>query len=195
MTTTILTDTPRVFLTDYASYNEGTQFEFGHWVDLTDFSDFDELQDYITDHFAECDEKSPLKCGSSREETMYTDYENFPSFLYSESGMTEDDFDKIIAYGEIKEQFDNSPIGMHNRYCSEANCMDDYIYDNDEDFFEEYFSTKDEAVRAVMYGDYNYSDDHVQFNGYGNLESFGESQAPVIEDDVINFFLENTHLL
>lgn len=36
-------NTPKLFLTDYASYNNGTQFQFGHWVDLTDFSDATEF--------------------------------------------------------------------------------------------------------------------------------------------------------
>lgn len=64
----------RVFLTDWASYNNGTQFEFGHWVDLRDFNDYEELQDYIKDHFAECDEKSPIE-GTTREEYLFSDIE------------------------------------------------------------------------------------------------------------------------
>jgi len=63
---------PRIFLTDYNSYNNGTQFQFGHWVDLTQFSDEKEIRDYINDHFEECDKKSPLS--SPREEIMITDY-------------------------------------------------------------------------------------------------------------------------
>ncbi|MEX5585797.1 hypothetical protein, partial [Pseudomonas lurida] len=31
-----------------------------------------------------------------------------------------------------------------------------------------------EAVRAVFYGDYRYTDDYVKFDGYGNLESASE---------------------
>ena len=48
----------KIFLTDYASYNNGTQFEFGHWVDLDQFDDADELNDYIEDHFEQADKKS-----------------------------------------------------------------------------------------------------------------------------------------
>lgn len=36
------------------------------------------------------------------------------------------------------------------------------------------FQKADDAVRAVCYGDYNYMDDYVRFNVYGNLESFTE---------------------
>ena len=50
----------------------------------------------------------------------------------------------------------------------------DYQY-NDEDFFDTYFGGKPmEAVRAAVYGDYNYTDDYVKFDGYGNLKSVSE---------------------
>lgn len=54
-------------------------------------------------------------------------------------------------------------------------------FNNDEYFFKDFFGDKiDDAVRAVCYGDYNYMDDYVQFNGYGNLES--KSQYEVEEE-------------
>lgn len=91
MSNTTTETAPRIFLTDYASYNNGTQFEFGHWVDLDQFSDADELGEYIREHFEEADKKSPLGYGSIREETMITDYEGFPEDFYSESSMNFDD--------------------------------------------------------------------------------------------------------
>lgn len=42
---------------------------------------------------------------------------------------------------------------------------------NDEEFYEIYFSSKEEVARAVYYGDYRFCDDYVRFNGYGNLET------------------------
>ena len=75
-------DEAKIFLTDYSSYNNGSQFEFGHWVDLSDFDSAEELNEYILNHFKECDEKSPLD--SPREEIMITDFEGFPDAFYSE---------------------------------------------------------------------------------------------------------------
>ena len=44
--------------------------------------------------------------------------------------------------------------------------LDDYQY-NDEDFFNTFFEGRPmEAVRAAVYGDYNYTDDYVKFEGY-----------------------------
>lgn len=61
----------------------------------------------------------------------------------------------------------------------DINCWDgslDYLdfYENDEYFFNDMFQKADDAVRAVCYGDYNYNDDYVRFNAYGNLESFND---------------------
>ena len=49
----------------------------------------------------------------------------------------------------------------------------DYLkyYQNDEEFFDTFFANKPmDAVRAVQYGEYNYCDDYVKFDGYGMLE-------------------------
>jgi len=74
----------RIFLTDYASYNEGSQFEFGHWVHLDKFEDAEDLNAYIAKHFKEADKKSPLGYGSIREEILITDFEGFPAAFYDE---------------------------------------------------------------------------------------------------------------
>jgi hypothetical protein len=93
----------RLFLTDYASYNNGTQFEFGHWVDLENYADANDFCEYIDKHFAEADEKSPLPCGSSREEVMFTDYEGFPRELYSES-MGGSDMEHLFAFLSLSDE-------------------------------------------------------------------------------------------
>lgn len=73
-------------------------------------------------------------------------------------------------------------------------------YDNDEYFFQDFFSGKvDEAVRAICYGDYTYMDDYVRFNAYGNLESKSEFElkdelreyAEEILDRVLELYEEN----
>lgn len=57
-----------------------------------------------------------------------------------------------------------------NNYDSSLDWLD-YQY-NDDEFFEIYFGDKPlEAVRAVCYGEYNYTDEYVKFDSYGNLES------------------------
>ena len=66
-------------------------------------------------------------------------------------------------------------------------------HENDEDFFDIYFSNTIEAVRSVCYGNYNYSDDLVRFDGYGNLESFDrweyEDELKDNIDDIIERLL------
>lgn len=48
--------------------------------------------------------------------------------------------------------------------------------ENDEYFFELFYSGINglEIARAIYYGDYNYNDDYVRIDGYGNLVSYTE---------------------
>ncbi|NQX81273.1 MAG: antirestriction protein ArdA [Flavobacteriaceae bacterium] len=134
----------RIFLTDYASYNDGSQFEFGHWVELDQFDDADELYNYISEHFKKADFKSPLF--SPREEMMITDFEGFPKEFYSECM----NFNNLFEFFEMAENCDYdieiieafSNLGfadisdtekffeeLENRFIGE--------YENDEEFAEE----------------------------------------------------------
>jgi hypothetical protein len=70
------------------------------------------------------------------------------------------------------------------------------VFENDEEFFNMFFEGKAmEAVRAAHYGDYNYMDAYVRFNGYGNLESFGdyelEKDYKDSIDEIIELMIEN----
>lgn len=70
------------------------------------------------------------------------------------------------------------------------------VYENDEDFFETFFEGKTvEAVRATQFGEYNYSDDYVRFNGYGNLDSLNEYQLNEElkdqVDEIVDALIEN----
>lgn len=78
---------------------------------------------------------------------------------------------EIKSYRDFMEEYlkdldDGELLNLYNEYNEY-----DQIYYNDEDFLDEFFSTPTEAVRAVYYGDYKYSDRYVKFNGYGNLDS------------------------
>jgi antirestriction protein len=146
MSTTTTTTEARVFLTDYASYNNGTQFEFGHWVDLNQFGDAEELNDYIRNHFEECDKSSPLdNYDSIREEPMITDYEGFPKAFYSESMS----FENLFEYFERAEQshFDTEVIeafAEHGNYSIED--IDTFFDALEESYSGEFTSDEDFAM-------------------------------------------------
>lgn len=68
-------------------------------------------------------------------------------------------------------------------------------YENDDDFFNTYFNDNViEAVRAVSFGDYNYSDDYVRLDAYGNLESASEyeyySELENYADEIAERYLD-----
>lgn len=132
---------PRIFLTDYASYNAGKQFEYGHWVDLDIFSDHDEFMEYVKKHFKKANKESP---DIFREEIMITDYEDFPSELYDESGSH---IELIFVWMNLEEyekhQFEYS---IWNHGLSSANNFADVClyHDDVEDIFHELYPGTDD---------------------------------------------------
>ncbi len=82
---------PSLYVGTYAKYNEGSIF--GEWIDLTKCGSYDEFMEVC--HKLHADEEDP--------ELMFQDYENFPHPWYSESGIDEEVFDKIIKFSELDE--------------------------------------------------------------------------------------------
>lgn len=82
-------------------------------------------------------------------------------------------------YEEIKDYLLKYPNEIGD-IIAEINSIDsslDFLeyWENDEEFFNTfYYLNPAEAVRSAYYGDYNYCDKYVKFNGYGNLVSFND---------------------
>ena len=84
---------------------------------------------------------------------------------------------------------------------TEINSIDNSLeyleyWNNDDDFFNTFFSNNPtEAVRSAYYGNYNYCDEYVRFNGYGNLESFNkwqlEREYKGYIDDIVKSLIEH----
>lgn len=65
------------------------------------------------------------------------------------------------------------------------------FWENDEEFFNTFFDNPMEAIRATYYGNYNYNDDYVKFNGYGNIDSYSEYERIEEIKDSIDDIVEN----
>lgn len=83
-------------------------------------------------------------------------------------------YEDLIEY--LKEHTDT----LCDMVCS-CNGYDDsledlYWWNNDSEFYETMFSDKEEVARATYYGgnSYNFTDEYVRLNVYGNLESCSE---------------------
>ena len=109
----------RVFITDWASYNDGSQFEFGKWWDLEDFSDYEEFSDTVTEYFKEADEKSPLYF-TTREEIFFSDHED------NANGFLTEDFSSAKKYFELKELDEHDLISQ--LIAEESNCEAERVY-------------------------------------------------------------------
>ena len=103
-------------------------------------------------------------------------------------------------YEEIKDYLLNH-VDEIGDIIIEINSIDsslDFLeyFDNDEEFFNTYFyNNPTEAVRSAYYGDYNYCDKYVRFNGYGNLESFNdydlEKESKEYINEIVNALLKH----
>ena len=71
-------------------------------------------------------------------------------------------------------------------------CLD-YLdfWENDEEFFNTFFENPMDAIRATYYGNYNYNDDYVKFNGYGNIDSYSEYERIEEIKDNIDDIVDN----
>lgn len=81
----------------------------------------------------------------------------------------------VSIINQIEKLNKSDLIDLNNTYCQSINNTDGDIFENDEEFFAMFYPNAGdglEVARCVFYGNYNYSDKYVTFNGYGNLESF-----------------------
>ena len=90
----------------------------------------------------------------------------------------------------LEELSTSDLVGIHNTYCQETRAEDE-IFENDEDFFDLYFSKTMDAVRAIAYGEYDYTDDYIKFNGYGNLETTNNPEEWITISEIAEYILEN----
>lgn len=80
-------------------------------------------------------------------------------------------------------------VDIWNEYAQDTG--DEMIFQNGECFFEEMFSTTDEAVRAVCYGEYHYTDEYVRFNAYGNLETTNYPSQWIDDNSLADWIADN----
>lgn len=83
-------------------------------------------------------------------------------------------------------------IDMVQQLNSWNGCLDWLeFWENDGEFFDCVFENKLDVARAICYGNYNYNDDWVKFDGYGNLVSYTEYEMIEEIKDSIDEIVEN----
>lgn len=102
---------------------------------------------------------------------------------------------------KIKEALNNLEpefkLPLWNIYCSETN-QNLEIYDNDENFFETFYSNNViGAVQRAVNGEYKFHDDYVRIDNYGNFESFNYEDLDnyIDVDEIAEFLTENEEYL
>lgn len=101
-----------------------------------------------------------------------------------------------MNYKETLEHLQNLSdielLEIHKQYCDLNIFPDDEIYYNNKLFFKLFFEGNiDEAIRAVLYGEYEYTDRFVKFNGHSNLESFECLKDNIDLEEIAEHIAEN----
>ena len=101
--------------------------------------------------------------------------------------------EKLLEYLKDNTNILRTMVLEVNSYNGHLDYLD--YYENDDYFFETFYDNRTiEAVRAVCYGDYNYTDDYVKINDYGNLDSCSEfeyeEELKSYAEEILDEFLE-----
>ena len=119
---------PRVYVGTYAKYNHGNLD--GKWVDLDDFSDYDEFIEYCREEIHP-DEQEP--------ELMFQDYENFPEKYYNESHLDPE----LWEYFEKIQDYDKDIVDAVINEGYSLDHVDDVI------FYDDCYTRSDFAARLI----------------------------------------------
>lgn len=95
-----------------------------------------------------------------------------------------------IVESNLSNMYDDDILPIWNEYCVEVS-NDDYIYENDEYFFRDYFSDPYQAIQRVYYGTYNITDSYVMFDGYGNVKSLDWVTDVIDYGNLAEWYLEH----
>lgn len=124
--------------------------------------------------------------------------ENRQAVNSTEDGYEDDEMlNKVYGSGDTQYKLVRVPdfndklemVRMINGYNGAFDHLD--YQDNDDEFFNTYYGDNPiELARAISYGDYNYPDEYVKINDYGNLESANSYQIESEIDDELDDIMD-----
>ena len=164
----------KVFVSNLAKYNDG-QLN-GQWTTLP-------VDNVNTDILDKLDLGGNSKDGY-RDEWFISDYE---------APFKIDQYDDLYALNELAEALEDYDTIKDVYYAlddREATGCED-VYEFDDEFFDFMFESRQEAARAVFFGDiHNWLDPYIYLNGYGNCESMNEYQFKEMLEDNADEIIE-----
>ena len=90
---------------------------------------------------------------------------------------------KILSK-QIEQLNDLELMQVWNKVCELYDFHDDYIYENDEEFFEMMGLSAYEVLQRAHFGNYSWHHKYVKLDGYANFES-GDYVDQMIDDTQI----------
>lgn len=155
-------------------------YDEGKWIDLSDFSDGDDVMAYIYDWMSELNKE----LGGNREEYMIADYEGFGRDMYDEY-MGTNEFDEILeAYEKYKDSdFPSEVISSFRKDSgSSNNSLAEIIEQMDNSYLGEFDNYYDFGYDMVQQGVYSPTYNDVYVTDTDKRILAGEEADALVDD-------------
>ena len=140
---------PAAYVGTYGKYNEGSLR--GLWVNLSTFNDYDEFINFCKAIHA--DETDP--------ELMAQYFEGFPKPYYNEGFISEANFNNILKFSDMCENYGSEAIEDYFEFSDDLDCFEEAYcgeWDSEEDFarniIEECYNLEKDLGNLAIYFDY-----------------------------------------
>ena len=100
-----------------------------------------------------------------------------------------------LLKGYFEGLSDDELMNLWNEYCYASSHYDDEIFYNDEDFFNMFESEPLKIAQRVCHGDYNYTDEYITFNGYGNFKTSDYITDLIYINDLVRYYINDDDFL
>jgi hypothetical protein len=155
-------------------------YDEGKWIDLSDFSDGDDVMSYIYDWMSELNKE----LGGNREEYMIADYEGFGRDMYDEY-MGQNEFDEILeAYEKYKDSdFPSEVISSFKNDSGNRNSsLADIIDQMDNSYLGQFDNYYDLGYDMVEQGVYSPTESDVYVTDTDKRILAGEEADALVDD-------------
>jgi hypothetical protein len=171
-----------------SAYVQILGYDEGKWIDLSDFTDGDDVMTYIYDWMSELNKE----LGGNREEYMIADYEGFGRDMYDEY-MGQNEFDEILeAYEKYKDSDFPSEVisSFRNDSGNSNNSLADTIEEMDNSYLGEFDNYYDFGYDMVQQGVYSPTDNDVYVTDTDKRILAGEEADALVDDMYFDDLIE-----
>ena len=94
---------------------------------------------------------------------------------------------------QLNQMSHDKIVFLWNEYCEEVNCFTDMLYENDDEAFSTFGFTINGTLINHTNEVYDWDDEFVTSDGYGNPLSSGDPKVFMDLEDLLEWYLQKQH--